>query len=267
MDRNALRSQAKRLLVWLVAIAIVLVTGVVIYFGTPLHGTATSIEGVQENPEVTVTEHGGTYVLEPATGESAAGVVFYPGGRIHPDAYLASLAPLASDANVTVVVPKMPLNLAVFDQNAAATHVADSSIDRWYVGGHSLGGAMACRYAAANPERVEGVVLFASYCDRDLSGTDLDALVVTGSGDTVLDRDAYDANRENLPAETTEHELALNHSQFGSYRGQPGDEPSGIDYGTAHDQLATVSVPWFDRDSEPIGNGSISSSVSVRSAA
>ncbi len=248
MNTDLVWSQAKRSLVWIVAIGILVAGGVVIIFGTPLQGSAASVDTVQNDPDVTVTEHRGTYVIEPATAESTAGLVFYPGGRVHPDAYLASLAPVASEANVTVVIPKMPLNLAVLNQNAASPYVSDPSIDRWYVGGHSLGGAMACRYAASNPDRVDGVVLFASYCDRDVSETDLDGLVVTGSGDTVLDRDAYERNRGNLPAETTEHELPLNHSQFGSYRGQPGDERSEIGYDAAHEQLAAVTVPWFDRE-------------------
>ncbi len=32
-------------------------------------------------------------------------------------------------------------------------------IDRWWVGGHSLGGAMAMRYALANPERTRGLLM------------------------------------------------------------------------------------------------------------
>ncbi|WP_265107930.1 alpha/beta hydrolase [Halosolutus halophilus] len=268
MDNERLRSQAKRLIVWLVAVGIFVFVGVVVYFGTPFHGTAASIAGVQENPDVTVTQRGETYVLEPSTGDSAAGddstvgLVFYPGGRVHPDAYLASLAPLASDADVTVVVPKLPLNLAVLDQGAASRYVSESSIEAWYVGGHSLGGAMACRYAESNPASVDGVVLFASYCDRDISGTEIDVLSVTGSADTVLDRDAFDSNRANLPPDATVRELPLNHSQFGAYRGQPGDEPSGLDYDTAHERLADVTVPWFVREANSATPSDRSSSVS-----
>ena len=116
------------------------------------------------------------------------------------------------------------------------------------MGGHSLGGAMACRYAAANPDAVAGLVLFASYCDRDISGTGLAALSVTGTADTVLDRDTYEASLANLPADATVRELpGLNHTQFGAYSGQPGDAPSGSSYDRAHARLANVTVPWFQR--------------------
>lgn len=240
MDTN-LRRQGKRLFVWLLALAVVAVAVGVAFFGTPFHGTDASIAATQDQPGVTVTQEGGTYVIEPATGEPEAGLVFYPGARVHPDAYVAALAPLARDANVTVVVPKMPLNVALLGQGAASRYVDGGT---WYVGGHSLGGVAACRYARANPDRVDGVVLYASYCDRDVSGTDLRALSVTGTADTVLDRGAYDANRENLPPGATVRELPLNHSQFGSYRGQFGDEPSGLSYDVAHRQLANVTVRW-----------------------
>jgi dienelactone hydrolase len=245
MTTATVRRQGKRLFVWLVAVAIVVSAAGVVYVGTPLRGTPASIADVEENPSVTVNEASGAYVLEPASAESTAGLVFYPGGRVHPDAYLASLAPLATQANVTVVVPAMPLNLAVFDQGAASQYVTGSAIDTWYVGGHSLGGVMACRYARANPNRVDGLLLFAAYCDKDVSETNIPVLSVAGSADTVLDRDAYESNLANLPASATVREVPLNHSQFGSYRGQSGDSPSGVTYREAHDRLADVVLSWL----------------------
>ena len=241
---DALRRNAHRAVVWLAVAGLIAVSAGVVYLGTPHHAPDGSVAGVEDDPNVTVTEQRGTYTLEPTEGDSTAGLVFYPGARVHPDAYVASLAPLASRANVTVVIPKLRLNLAVLDQDAASAYVADASVERWYVGGHSLGGAMACRYAADNPEAVAGVVLYAAYCDRDISGTGLAALSVTGSSDTVLDRDTYEANRGNLPADATVRELPLNHTQFGSYRGQRGDEPGNRSYATAHDRLANVTVQW-----------------------
>ena len=243
MDRAILLGQAKRLFVWLVATPVVLVTVAIVYFGMPFHGTDASIAAVEENPDITVSQQGETYVLELANSDPEAGLVFYPGGRVHPDAYVGSLAPLVSDANMTVVIQKMPLNLAIFNRGRASRYVTDSM--PWYVGGHSLGGVMACRYANSNPDSIDGIMLFASYCDRDLSGSGLAGLSVTGSEDTVLNRDQYEANLANLPSDATVEELLLNHTQFGSYRGQPGDQPSGLDYAVAHEQLANVTVPWI----------------------
>ena len=252
MDRSTRRS-AKRLFVWL-GVAVLVVTSItVVVFGTPYHGTPESIAAVEDDPRVSVEHNDGGYVLQPADTTPEAGVVFYPGGRVHPDAYVGSLAALPREANVTVVVPRLPLHLAVVDDGLAANglgdHAADRAmadhpaVDEWYVGGHSLGGAMACRYAATG-EDVDGLLLYASYCDVDVSESDLAVVSVTGSADGVLNRQAYTQNRENLPASTRFAELTgVNHSQFGTYRGQ--DAPSGTSYETAHRRLNAVVVPWL----------------------
>jgi len=42
------------------------------------------------------------------------------------------------------VLTKMPFHLAVLDKNAAdGIHQQYPQIENWYIGGHSLGGAMA----------------------------------------------------------------------------------------------------------------------------
>ena len=57
---------------------------------------------------------------------------------------------LASECILCILV-KMPLNLAVFDINAAdGIQTKFSYIDNWYIGGHSLGGAMAASYLSNN---------------------------------------------------------------------------------------------------------------------
>ena len=246
-------SQLKRLFVWVLVAAIVVLAVGLVYVTMPYQGTAESIAAVEDDDRVTVTQTDLGYVLQPAERSPEAGVVFYPGGRVHPDAYVGSLAALSRDANVTVVVPKMPLNLAILDRwfartplwtDAAGRVIADyPDIEQWYVGGHSLGGSMACRYADEDRD-VEGLLLYASYCDVDISDSDLAVLSVTGSADTVLNRNAYQRNLDNLPASAQVAELdGLNHTQFASYRGQ--DDPSGTSYELAHERLNGVVVPWL----------------------
>ncbi|ATW88452.1 alpha/beta hydrolase family protein [Halohasta litchfieldiae] len=255
MDQSTIRRQGKRLAVWLGVGLIVLAALTVGYFGSPYHGSSESIATVEDDQRVTVDRTDEGYVLQPVGTTPETGVVFYPGGRVHPDAYVGSLAALARDANVTVVIPKQPLNLAIVDyglaQNGLGTHAADSAmadhpdVEAWYVGGHSLGGAMACRYAA-NAD-VEGLLLYGSYCDVDISERDLAVVSVTGDADTVLNRTAYERNRGNLPASTRFADLeGVNHTQFGAYTGQ--DEPSGTSYETAHSRLNRVVVPWLQNE-------------------
>lgn len=253
---GAVRTHWKRgVLVLVVSILIVAGFGLelaVTYFDQPHHGTDASIERVEADPTVEVDRLGGGYVMRPAGRESTVGLIFYPGGRVHPDAYLASLAPVVRDANVTVFVPKMPLNLAVLNQGAAGSIVRDHpDVDTWYVGGHSLGGSMACRYAGSHPNEVDGVVLLAAYCDRNVSDASLRVLSVTGTADQVLNRDRVRATRSNLPGDARVVSIrGMNHSQFGSYTGQRGGAPASIDFATAHARLGAVLVSWFENASD-----------------
>ncbi len=258
-SNSTIRRQGKRLVGWVVVLLFVLVAVTLAFLGTPFEAPSDSLDRVDTDEGVSLTQTDSGYVLEPADGQPKAGLVFYSGARVDPNAYVESLAPVTRDANVTVVVPRMPLNLAVVDYGVArtslrpdaATHAMDTytEIDRWYVGGHSLGGAMACRYANSHTERVEGLVLYGSYCDRDISEHGLAVLSVAGSNDTVVDQDAYEHGLERLPADATVTELdGLNHTQFGHYTGQSGDTPTGTSYSEAHVRLNAVTVPWFQNE-------------------
>ncbi|WP_331233430.1 alpha/beta fold hydrolase [Natronorarus salvus] len=225
--------------------------GVVLYFAVPYDAEPEAAAAVSENDAVVIEERGGVHVLSPAGDEATTGLVFYPGARVDPEAYVPTLAPLA-EAGVLVVIPEMPLNLAFFDSGAAADPIAEfETVDRWYVGGHSLGGAMACRYAAANPDEVEGVVLYASYCDRDVSDTELAVLSVLGTEDGVLSADTERENRDLLPAEAEIVEIGgANHAGFGAYGEQFRDGEATIGDEEARDRIAAVTVDWFERRSD-----------------
>jgi len=252
------RRRRERVAVWVVGLLVVAATVGVGWAATPYHDARGSVAAVDARSGVTVdqTDAGG-YVLRPTGADTDTGLVFYPGARVHPDAYVGSLAALASEAGVTVVIPKLPLNLAVVDYGLARAglrgHAAERAmaahdgVSEWYVGGHSLGGAMACRYAAGT-EDVSGLVLYGSYCDVDVSDrAGLAALSVVGESDTVLNRAAYEDSLANLPASARVAVLpGVNHTQFGTYVGQ--DEPSGTTFETAHERLNAVAVPWFQNE-------------------
>ncbi|SFK75864.1 Alpha/beta hydrolase family protein [Halogranum rubrum] len=234
----------KRGVVVVVVVLVLASSGVALYFSMPYHGSS-SIQQVVDDPSVTVTTEDGVHVLAPANADSTVGVVFYPGARVAPDAYYSTFAPVVRQANVTVFVPEMPLNLALLDADAAGSvRSQHPSIRTWFVGGHSLGGVAACQYADSND--VQGLVLFASYCNDDVSDESFAVLSVTGSADTVLNRESYQKATTRLPPDSTTHEVqGMNHTQFGSYRGQRGDSPAPLSYDEAHRRLGDVLVPWL----------------------
>lgn len=154
----------------------------------------------------------------------SAGLIFYPGGKVEAEAYEPLLLSCARDGILCVLV-EMPFHLAVFDISAAqGIKEQFPEIQSWYLGGHSLGGSMACAYLDDHHTDYDGVVLLGSYSTADLSGTQLKVLSVYGSEDMVLNRSNYEKNRSNLPANFTE--LVLDggcHAYFGMYGPQDGD--------------------------------------------
>ncbi len=248
---------------WRQAIVVVFVVvlvgsgGASLYFSMPYHGSESSVQQVRDDPQVTVTTESGVHIISPAEADSTVGLVFYPGARVAPDAYYSTFAPVVTRANVTVFVPKMPLNVALLDTDAAESiRSQHPGIRTWFVGGHSLGGVAACQYASS--QDVQGLVLFASYCNRDVRDEPFSVLSVTGSADTVLNRESYREADSRLPPDTTSQEIrGMNHTQFGSYRGQRGDSPAPLTYDEAHRRLADVLVPWLTNQSNIEGFNSV----------
>ena len=166
---------------------------------------------------------------EPVAAEETAGLMFYPGGKVEATAYAPLLGELA-EQGITCVLLEMPANLAVLDKNAAEG-IAEQipEVDRWYIGGHSLGGAMAASFVSEHAEEFAGLILLAAYSTEDLTNSEVDVLSIYGSEDGVLNRNAYKENRNHLPDGMTEVVIdGGNHAQFGEYGSQEGDGEAAI---------------------------------------
>lgn len=170
-------------------------------------------------------------VFEPTDRVPKTGLIFYPGGRVDPRSYAPAARAIAEEGFL-VVIPPMPLNLAVLDPDRAAeVQSAFSEIERWTIGGHSLGGAMAAQFTADSPGQVDGLVLWAGYPpdSTDLSGTSLSVASIYGSLDGVAPPSQILESRGRLPTTTAWIEITGgNHAQFGWYGPQSGDNPATI---------------------------------------
>lgn len=131
---------------------------------------------------------------------------------------------LASKGIMCVLV-EMPFRLAVFDMDAAeGIQKQYPEVEKWYIGGHSLGGSMAASYLSKCEKTFEGLVLLGSYSTADLSDMDLEVLSIYGSEDLALNYENYEENRSNLPVGF--EELVIDggcHAYFGMYGVQKGD--------------------------------------------
>lgn len=231
----------KWIFIGLIGALVVAAAGFVIWAGTPLAATAEASAALQPDELVQVTEQNGWMIFQPAAGEPSTGFIFYPGGRVDARAYAPLLRDIAAQGYLAVIVP-MPLNLAIFGVNAAAdVQAAFPNIQTWAVGGHSLGGAMAARYAQANP--VAGLVLWASYPDIDLSQKPLAAVSIYGTRDGVANAESLQNSRALMPTGTRWAAIeGGNHSGFGSYGLQPGDNEATISADEQRAQIVAVTV-------------------------
>ena len=191
--------------------------------------SATHVQGTYDPKGIT------TYGKE----DAEYGFIFYPGGKVEATAYEPLLYSLASNGVFCVLV-EMPFNLAVLDMNAADGICEEySSVQNWYIGGHSLGGSMAAYYIKENQKKFEGLILLASYSTKDLSQTGLRALSVFGSEDGVMNQGKYEKYRAYLPIDSVEVEIEGGcHAYFGMYGAQKGD---GVPTITAQEQITKTS--------------------------
>ncbi|MGI9291587.1 MAG: alpha/beta fold hydrolase [Gammaproteobacteria bacterium] len=178
-----------------------------------------ALESMQSDDQVVVTE-GKDIIFRPKSGKPAVGVILYPGGRCDPHAYAPVLKPLAA-AGALVIVPHMPLRLAVMDANRAAKIMAvNSEPDSWIIGGHSMGGAMAAAWAYKNPGAIEGLFFLASYPSsmHAMPDSNLPVAMIYGTHDYITRKSEFEASYERLPQHADF--IAIeggDHYQFGSF--------------------------------------------------
>ena len=194
--------------------------------------------------QVDVVDRERAIIITPASEEGPLAdtvLVFYPGGRVDPYAYLPPLAHTAEETGLRVVVPKAPLNLAIADtrdiEQLASLAGRYSAIA---TGGHSLGGVRAC--LQADSPLVSHLVLFASYCANDLTSRgDLTVLTVLGSVDGLTDPAQVSDASVFLPGDPETITIrGANHASFGAYGPQSGDGPSRISPESMYQQLSDI---------------------------
>ena len=196
-----------------------------VYAGICYHADEPALKALASDGTVTVCATGYGWYFDGPSGENV--LCFYPGAKVEETAYAPLLFRLA-EQGVDVCLVKMPFRFAFFGANKAEEVLAAYDYPNKYVGGHSLGGAMAAVYAADHAQDLSGVILFAAYPTKDLS--DVPVLVsIYGSEDGVLNVDKVREGREYAPADYTETVIeGGNHAQFGNYGEQRGDGNASV---------------------------------------
>ena len=202
---------------------LILFIGAAAYVNDYYHATETALISLENTETVTISIIEKD-VLAFVPENAAAGLIFYPGGKVEYTSYAPLMHALA-EKGILCLLPEMTCNLAVLEINAA-DGLTDyfPEIENWYIGGHSLGGSMAASYLEKNAADFDGLLLCAAYSTSDLSGLDINVLSIYGSEDTVLNAEKYETYKPNLPADFTEYIIEGGcHAYFGSYGAQEGD--------------------------------------------
>jgi hypothetical protein len=229
-----------RVLMALLGALLLIIVAFLVYANMVMPGERDAAIKAWTNPAVAITSTDHSIVMTPTGADSGTGLVFIPGAKVDPYAYMFVLSGIVEESGVTVVITKPTLNLAFFDQRPLTTFTADApAVGRWYVGGHSLGGVRSCMLA--DDPAVAGLVLFGSYCANDLSGTDLAVLSIGGSEDGLSTPEKIADAAPLLPATATFVEIeGLNHAGFGNYGVQSGDGVATITSAEARDAITAA---------------------------
>lgn len=181
---------------------------------------------LQSDQSVTVRHDGAVLAFLPVTAPGRTALIFICGSAVAAEAYAPLLRPVAQ-AGYPVFVVNLPFGRApleshrpiVFDrlQQVIASH---REVTGWVLAGHSLGAALAARFADAAPDQLSGLVLIATTYPQqeDLSRLRIPVTKITATNDGLVAEEKVRANLGKLPAHTRWIEIeGGNHSQFGRY--------------------------------------------------
>lgn len=207
----------KKILLALVVVLLATTGGFLIYATDYYKADETAQQLLQSN--AAINDNGSLVTITP-TQQTETALIFYPGAKVEHTAYLPLLEKVSRTSNIKIFLVRMPLRFAIFNQNAAARIMSQNpDITKWYLGGHSLGGAMASSFASNNQDKVQGLILLGAYVYGSYPKEK--SLTIYGTLNTTVSE----------KVDYTENVVAIeggNHAQFGNYGEQKGDQEATI---------------------------------------
>ena len=204
-----------------------------------------ALEVMAQDSGISVQEN--LTILSPSYPTDTA-IIFYPGAKVEAEAYLPLLDQIRQ-TGVTCVLVHMPFHMAIFNPDAAEAVIPQfPEIQHWYIAGHSMGGAMASKFASEHPDQVEGLILMGAYIYGEYP--DENTLTIYGSlNQSVEDHIDYTENIVEIEGG--------NHAQFGNYGPQKGDLPATISAQEQQEQtVAAIEGFLAQRTEHPVGEES-----------
>lgn len=203
---------------------------------------------VLKNDKLVIVNTDDYFSIKPMNFKEDKAYIFYPGAKVQPEAYISKLSSIAISNNIQVFVPKMFKNLAIFGINKASI-IQNSfpAIKHWYIGGHSLGGSMACMYAMNNAKSIDGILIFSTYSGSDISNCSFKVLSINGTEDGIFSPKKIEAHKAELPKDAQITFIkGMNHADIGDYGFQPGDKASKLNDNEVAMQLINSTKGFFE---------------------
>lgn len=199
------------------------------------HADSKAAAALLPDDEVAVTETADSWFFDGPSDDAA--YIFYPGGKVEAAAYAPLMHRLAAEGLDTYLV-KMPFNLAFFGIGRGEKIMKAADYDRWYIGGHSLGGVAAAAFAAGHEGDLDGLILLAAYPAKEID-KQLPGFMIYGSEDHVLNMKAV-LKALDLWNGTTGVIVGGNHAGFGDYGEQKGDGTASISPDKQQEEAAAL---------------------------
>ena len=211
----------KRGIAVLVVLFFLLGAGCIWYVNNYYRSDESVQQYLQESGSVKIEEIKNGLFIDGPQNENA--LIFYPGAKVEYTAYVPLLYQIAENG-MDVFLIKMPCNLAFLGMNRADDVIENYEYSHWYLGGHSLGGAMAAAYSSEHMAYLDGLVLLAAYPIKSLQAEGFCVVSLYGSEDGVLNMEKMEQGKKYMPDAYAEICIqGGNHAQFGNYGMQKND--------------------------------------------
>lgn len=231
----------------IIAVFVVLTGSVFIYLG--IYYKAENVDlYMTSNDSVNVTRTDYGYFFDGSGTDNA--IIFYPGAKVDEKAYAPVLSKLASEG-IDCFLVSMPFHMAIFDVDKAQEIVSQYDYNKWYIAGHSMGGAMAAQLVSQlkDIQNFAGLIFFAAYTAKDISDTHIPVLSLYGDNDGVLNMDKVEKGRKLVDSDKYSEVVIKggNHAGFASYGRQKGDNEATITKEEQWNQTVSAVKEFINR--------------------
>ncbi len=166
----------------------------------------------------------GNYIVFPANNNTKKGIIIYPAAFADEKSYIPFAFNLA-DVGYSVFIAKMPFGLSMLNPENGLNFTDNfKDIKKWYVIGHSMGGAAASVFVKKHPGIISGLIFWASMPLSDMKNIKIKMLHFFATKDGFFSKKSLENAKKLLPSDTIYYTVeGGNHSQFAWYPDMPGD--------------------------------------------